>query len=139
MASAESVGWTPGADEAEMGAMHRPERKRLKGSGAGSLPKGAAADRQASALAFRRVTSLSWNGAGVDIVVESIEPDTTNSAAANCMVPVAKVIHEDFRIHVAYVTTVHAYSGDQILLEPPPRNWHARCTVSRDEVFAARQ
>jgi glyceraldehyde 3-phosphate dehydrogenase len=39
------------------------------------------------------------------------------SCTTNCVVPVAKVIHENFRIKHAYMTTIHAYTGDQRILD----------------------
>jgi len=40
----------------------------------------------------------------------------------NCVVPAAKVIHENFRIQRAYMTTVHAYTNDQALLDQPHKD-----------------
>jgi glyceraldehyde 3-phosphate dehydrogenase len=37
-------------------------------------------------------------------------------------VPVAKVIHENFRIKHAYMTTIHAYTGDQRILDMPHKD-----------------
>ncbi len=44
------------------------------------------------------------------------------SCTTNCVVPVAKVIHENFRIERAYMTTVHAYTNDQALLDGPHKD-----------------
>jgi glyceraldehyde-3-phosphate dehydrogenase type I len=44
------------------------------------------------------------------------------SCTTNCVVPVAKVIHENFRIKHAYMTTIHAYTGDQRLLDTPHKD-----------------
>jgi glyceraldehyde 3-phosphate dehydrogenase len=44
------------------------------------------------------------------------------SCTTNCIVPVAKVIHENFRIQKAYMTTVHAYTNDQALLDMPHKD-----------------
>ncbi|MFO7676650.1 MAG: type I glyceraldehyde-3-phosphate dehydrogenase [bacterium] len=41
------------------------------------------------------------------------------SCTTNCVVPVAKVIHENFKILKAYMTTIHAYTGDQRILDLP--------------------
>lgn len=41
------------------------------------------------------------------------------SCTTNCVVPVAKVLHENFGIVRAFMTTVHAYTGDQRLLDLP--------------------
>jgi len=41
------------------------------------------------------------------------------SCTTNCVVPVAKVLHDRFRIQRGFMTTVHAYTGDQRLLDAP--------------------
>jgi glyceraldehyde 3-phosphate dehydrogenase len=41
------------------------------------------------------------------------------SCTTNCVVPVAKVLHDNWRIKSAFMTTVHAYTGDQRLLDAP--------------------
>ncbi|MFO7651698.1 MAG: type I glyceraldehyde-3-phosphate dehydrogenase [bacterium] len=44
------------------------------------------------------------------------------SCTTNCVVPVAKVIHENFKIERAYMTTIHAYTNDQALLDQPHKD-----------------
>ncbi|MGA7172114.1 MAG: type I glyceraldehyde-3-phosphate dehydrogenase [Candidatus Dormiibacterota bacterium] len=44
------------------------------------------------------------------------------SCTTNCLAPVAKVIHERFGIESGLMTTVHAYTGDQRLLDAPHRD-----------------
>ncbi len=44
------------------------------------------------------------------------------SCTTNCVVPAAKVIHENFRIQRAHMTTVHAYTNDQALLDQPHKD-----------------
>jgi glyceraldehyde 3-phosphate dehydrogenase len=39
------------------------------------------------------------------------------SCTTNCLAPVAKVVHQDFGIESGLMTTVHAYTGDQRLLD----------------------
>jgi len=41
------------------------------------------------------------------------------SCTTNCLAPVAKVVHESFGIESGLMTTVHAYTGDQRLLDAP--------------------
>jgi glyceraldehyde 3-phosphate dehydrogenase len=41
------------------------------------------------------------------------------SCTTNCLAPVAKVIHEHFRIRSAQMTTIHSYTNDQQLLDLP--------------------
>lgn len=42
---------------------------------------------------------------------------SVGSCTTNCLAPVAKVIHEHFGIEAGFMTTVHAYTGDQNLVD----------------------
>jgi glyceraldehyde 3-phosphate dehydrogenase len=44
------------------------------------------------------------------------------SCTTNCLAPVAKVLHESFGIRSAWMTTVHAYTNDQNLLDLPHKD-----------------
>ncbi|NIM90758.1 MAG: type I glyceraldehyde-3-phosphate dehydrogenase [Candidatus Aminicenantes bacterium] len=44
------------------------------------------------------------------------------SCTTNCLAPVAKVLHEDFGIEKAFMTTIHAYTSDQRLLDAPHKD-----------------
>ena len=44
------------------------------------------------------------------------------SCTTNCLAPVAKVLLENFGIHSGLMTTVHAYTGDQRLLDFPHKD-----------------
>ena len=44
------------------------------------------------------------------------------SCTTNCLAPVAKVIHEKFGIKKGWMTTVHAYTNDQNLLDLPHKD-----------------
>jgi glyceraldehyde 3-phosphate dehydrogenase (phosphorylating) len=44
------------------------------------------------------------------------------SCTTNCLAPVAKVVHESFGIKKAWMTTVHAYTNDQNLLDLPHKD-----------------
>jgi glyceraldehyde 3-phosphate dehydrogenase len=39
------------------------------------------------------------------------------SCTTNCVVPIAKIIHERFKIIRGYMTTIHSYTNDQRLLD----------------------
>lgn len=41
------------------------------------------------------------------------------SCTTNCLAPIVKVLHENFRIENGYMTTVHAYTNDQVILDTP--------------------
>ena len=44
------------------------------------------------------------------------------SCTTNCIAPLAKVLHESFGISKAWMTTVHAYTNDQNLLDLPHKD-----------------
>jgi glyceraldehyde 3-phosphate dehydrogenase len=44
------------------------------------------------------------------------------SCTTNCLAPVAKVLHEAFGIRHGVMTTIHAYTGDQMLIDAPHKD-----------------
>ncbi len=44
------------------------------------------------------------------------------SCTTNCLAPIAKVLHETFGIANGFMTTVHAYTNDQMLLDGPHKD-----------------
>jgi len=44
------------------------------------------------------------------------------SCTTNCIAPVAKVLHEHFRIKHGFMTTIHSYTNDQQLLDLPHKD-----------------
>ena len=45
------------------------------------------------------------------------------SCTTNCLAPVAKVLHEGLGVRHGLMTTVHAYTGDQMLLDGPHKDY----------------
>lgn len=45
------------------------------------------------------------------------------SCTTNCLAPVAKVLHENFDIKHGLMTTIHAYTGDQRLVDTPHKDF----------------
>jgi glyceraldehyde 3-phosphate dehydrogenase len=45
------------------------------------------------------------------------------SCTTNCLAPVAKVLHDTIGIRHGVMTTVHAYTGDQMLLDGPHKDY----------------
>lgn len=41
------------------------------------------------------------------------------SCTTNCLAPVAKVLHDKFGIENGFMTTIHAYTNDQVILDAP--------------------
>jgi len=59
---------------------------------------------------------------------EAYDPDVHHivsnaSCTTNCLAPVAKVLHEGLGIRHGVMTTVHAYTGDQRLLDAPHKDY----------------
>ena len=52
------------------------------------------------------------------------------SCTTNCLAPVAKVLHETFGIRHGVMTTIHAYTGDQRLLDAPHKDSAARARAA---------
>ncbi|HUR37107.1 MAG TPA: type I glyceraldehyde-3-phosphate dehydrogenase [Terriglobales bacterium] len=44
------------------------------------------------------------------------------SCTTNCLAPVAKVIHENFKIQCGTMTTIHSYTNDQVILDFPHKD-----------------
>jgi glyceraldehyde 3-phosphate dehydrogenase (phosphorylating) len=44
------------------------------------------------------------------------------SCTTNCLAPIAKVLHDSFRIQKGWMTTVHSYTNDQQLLDLPHKD-----------------
>jgi glyceraldehyde 3-phosphate dehydrogenase len=64
------------------------------------------------------------------------------SCTTNCVVPMAKVLHDSFGLVKGFMTTIHAYTGDQMLLDGPhkdPRRARsAACNIVPSSTGAAR-
>jgi glyceraldehyde 3-phosphate dehydrogenase (phosphorylating) len=44
------------------------------------------------------------------------------SCTTNCVVPMVKVLHDEFGLVRGFMTTIHAYTGDQMLLDGPHKD-----------------
>jgi glyceraldehyde 3-phosphate dehydrogenase len=80
-----------------------------------------------------RKVLLSVPGKGVDLTVVmginegQYDPQrhdiiSNASCTTNCVAPMAKVLHESFGLVRGFMTTVHAYTGDQMLLDGPHKD-----------------
>jgi glyceraldehyde 3-phosphate dehydrogenase len=63
---------------------------------------------------------LGVNGDKYDAAAHNIISNA--SCTTNCLAPVAKVIHENFGIKTAQMTTIHSYTNDQQLLDLPHKD-----------------
>ncbi|MFH1874216.1 MAG: type I glyceraldehyde-3-phosphate dehydrogenase [Pseudomonadota bacterium] len=58
---------------------------------------------------------------------ETYQPDkhhvvSNASCTTNCLAPIAKVVHENFTIERGLMTTIHAYTNDQCILDAPHKD-----------------
>jgi len=76
---------------------------------------------------------ISAPGKGMDkTIVMGVNEDTYDpihdqiisnaSCTTNCVAPMAKVLHDAFGIERGFMTTIHAYTGDQRLLDAPHKD-----------------
>jgi len=61
------------------------------------------------------------------INIESYNPNehhiiSNASCTTNCLAPIAKVLHENFGIERALMTTIHSYTNDQCILDLPHKD-----------------
>ncbi len=90
-----------------------------------------AAAKHLSAGAKRVVITAPAKGPDITVVMgvnhEKYEPSkhqiiSNASCTTNCLAPVAKVLHEKYGIRKGWMTTVHAYTNDQQLLDLPHKD-----------------
>jgi glyceraldehyde 3-phosphate dehydrogenase len=80
-----------------------------------------------------RKVLISAPGKGVDLTVvlgvngDAYDPQrhdviSNASCTTNCVAPMVKVLHDAFGVVQGFMTTVHAYTGDQMLLDGPHKD-----------------
>ena len=80
-----------------------------------------------------RKVLLSVPGKGLDLTVvmgvnqSAYDPQrhdiiSNASCTTNCVAPMAKVLHDEFGLVRGFMTTIHAYTGDQMLLDGPHKD-----------------
>ncbi len=112
--------------------------------------------RDAAALHLKggaRKVLLSAPGKGADITIVlgvntgAYDPQrhdviSNASCTTNCVAPMAKVLNDAFGVVQGYMTTIHAYTGDQMLLDGPHKDLRrarsAACSVVPTTTGAAR-
>jgi glyceraldehyde 3-phosphate dehydrogenase len=92
--------------------------------------------REAAAVHLKggaRKVLISAPGKGVDLTVvmgvndQAYDPrlhDVISNASCttNCVAPMVKVLYEAFGVERGFMTTIHAYTGDQMLLDGPHKD-----------------
>jgi glyceraldehyde 3-phosphate dehydrogenase len=80
-----------------------------------------------------RKVLISAPGKGADLTVvlgvneQAYDPQrhdviSNASCTTNCVAPMVKVLHDAFSVERGFMTTVHAYTGDQMLLDGPHKD-----------------
>jgi glyceraldehyde 3-phosphate dehydrogenase len=93
----------------------------------------ARADAAAHLKGGARKVLISAPGKGADLTVvvgvndgeydpERHDVISAASCTTNCVVPMAKVLHDTFGLVQGFMTTIHAYTGDQMLLDGPHKD-----------------
>ena len=65
-------------------------------------------------------------GTNHHILTESDDVISTASCTTNCLAPMAKVLNEYRELRTGFMTTIHAYTGDQMILDGPHRKGDLR-------------
>ena len=58
-------------------------------------------------------------GVNEEAISDSINAYSNASCTTNCLAPVAKVLNDSFGIEQGLMTTIHAYTNDQVILDMP--------------------
>lgn len=61
-------------------------------------------------------------GVNEDVLTKDDVIVSNGSCTTNCLAPMAKVLHEEFGINSGFMTTIHAYTGDQPTLDGVHKN-----------------
>ncbi|MGF1670714.1 MAG: type I glyceraldehyde-3-phosphate dehydrogenase [Balneolaceae bacterium] len=89
------------------------------------------AKKHIEAGAKKVVISAPGSGEGLKTIVlgvndDAIDPDTevysNASCTTNCLAPMVKVLDEAFGVEQGFMTTIHAYTGDQQLVDGPHKD-----------------
>ena len=78
--------------------------------------------------AEKEAKNIPWKAKGAETIVYNVNDDTLDgndtivsvaSCTTNCLAPMAKALHDSFGIEVGTMTTIHAYTGTQSLVDGP--------------------
>ncbi len=61
-------------------------------------------------------------GVNDQILTPEMRMISNASCTTNCLAPMVKVLHESFGIRTGFMSTVHSYTNDQMLLDAPHRD-----------------
>jgi glyceraldehyde 3-phosphate dehydrogenase len=63
-------------------------------------------------------------GVNHDVLTKDMTVVSNASCTTNCLVPVVKVLHDNFRIVRGYMVTIHSYTGDQNTVDTLHKDLH---------------
>src|SRR6056297_2926312 len=97
----------------------------------GLFRKAKDAEKHITAGAKKVIISAPGSGEGIKTIVlgvndDDIDKDATvysnASCTTNCLAPMAKVLDEAFGLKQGFMTTIHAYTGDQQIVDGPHKD-----------------
>jgi len=98
----------------------------------GFFRKKEAAAKHITAGAKKVLLSAPAKGDGVKMIVLGVNDDFYNkeedhivsnaSCTTNCLAPLVKVLHDTCNVKRGFMTTIHAYTGDQMLVDAPHKD-----------------
>jgi glyceraldehyde 3-phosphate dehydrogenase len=109
----------------------------------GRFTKAEDAELHRKAGAKKVIISAPAKGEDITIVMgvnhEAYDNDSHNiisnaSCTTNSVVPMARVLVDSFGIEKAYMTTIHAYTNDQVILDFPHKDLHRARSAARNTI-----
>ena len=101
----------------------------------GFFAKKAAAENTCTLVELKKVVITAPGGNDVKTVVFNTNHDVLDgtetvisgaSCTTNCLAPMAKALQDNFGVVEGLMTTIHAYTGDQMILDGPHRGGDLR-------------
>lgn len=92
----------------------------------------AGAGKHLQSGAKKVIISAAAKGSDIPILIKGVNEDiyqpathhivSNGSCTTNCLAPVAKVLHQKIGIEKSFMTTVHSYTNDQVILDLPHKD-----------------
>jgi glyceraldehyde 3-phosphate dehydrogenase len=81
-------------------------------------------------------------GVNHQVMTKDMTVVSNASCTTNCLVPVVKVLHDNFRVQRGYMVTIHSYTGDQRTVDTLHKDLHraraAACNIIPTSTGAAK-
>lgn len=109
----------------------------------GRYTKDGAAAVHIKSGAKRAIVSAPTNGGNIQTFILGVNSDKYNgeevisnaSCTTNCISPIASIVNSKFGVVKAAMTTIHAYTAEQNLVDSVPPSLHADLRRARDAAF----